>query len=54
MMRGEFLVVEYCGWENSFTEIIGLERMRHKNLNPPIDIKTFFKFEVNVPDELRE
>ncbi|XP_037027260.1 synaptic functional regulator FMR1 isoform X2 [Bradysia coprophila] len=54
MMRGEFLVVEYCGWENSFTEIIGLERMRHKNLNPPIDIKTFYKFEVNVPDELRE
>lgn len=54
MMRGEFLVVEYCGWENSFTEIVGLERMRHKNLNPPIDIKTFYKFEVNVPDELRE
>lgn len=54
MMRGEFLVVEYCGWENSFTEIVGLERMRHKNVNPPIDIKTFYKFEVNVPDELRE
>lgn len=54
MMRGEFLVVEYSGWENSFTEIVGLERMRHKNLNPPIDIKTFYKFEVNVPDELRE
>lgn len=54
MMRGEFLVVEYCGWENSFSEIIGYERTRTKNSQPPIDEKTFFKFEIDVPEDLRE
>ena len=54
MIRGEFLVVEYSGWENSFTEIVGVERMRIKNWNPPIDDKTFFKFEIEVPEDLRD
>lgn len=53
-MRGEFLVVEYTGWEHSFTEIVGVERMRIKNAQPPIDDKTFFKFEIEVPEDLRE
>lgn len=54
MMRGEFLVVEYTGWEHSFTEIVGVERMRMKSTESFIDEKTFFKFEIEVPDDLRE
>lgn len=54
MMRGAFLVVEYTGCSNTFTEIVNFERTRVKNTNPPIDDKTFFKFEVEVPEDVRE
>lgn len=54
MMRGEFLVVEYTGGSNRFTEIVNFERIRFKNVNPPIDSKTFFKFEIEVPEDVRE
>lgn len=54
MMRGEFLVVEYSGCNNRFTEIVNFERIRVKNVNPPIDSKTFFKYEIEVPEDVRE
>lgn len=54
MIKGEFLVVEYLGWEHSYTEIVAVERIRIKHSNIPIDAKTFYKFEIEVPDELRE
>lgn len=54
MMKGDFLVVEYLGWEHSYTEIVSVERIRCKNVNGPIDSKTFYKFEIEVPDEFRE
>lgn len=53
-MKGEFFVVEYLGWDNSYTEIVPAERLRIKNSNPPINDKIFFRFEVEVPEELRE
>lgn len=53
MIKGEFLVVEYLGWEHSYTEIVAAERLRVKNTNPPITPSQFFKFEVEVPEELR-
>ncbi|XP_063243773.1 fragile X messenger ribonucleoprotein 1 homolog isoform X3 [Bacillus rossius redtenbacheri] len=54
MIKGDFHVVEYLGWESTYTEIVASDRLRPKNPNPPIDRNTFFKFEIEVPEELRE
>lgn len=54
MMKGEFLVVEYLGWDNSYTEIVSSDRLRPKNTNPPVTNKTFHKFEIPVQEDLRE
>lgn len=54
MMKGDFFVVEYLGWDNSYTEIVSQDRLRLKNPNSPIDKSSFFRFEIQVPDELRE
>lgn len=54
MMKGEFLVIEYLGWDNSYTEIVSQDRLRLKNLNSTITNKTFFRYEITVPEELRE
>ncbi|KAK9505472.1 hypothetical protein O3M35_009521 [Rhynocoris fuscipes] len=54
MMKGDFLVLEYLGWETTYTEIVPSDRLRHKNTNPPITNKTFSKFEIEVPEDLRE
>ncbi|XP_021709823.1 synaptic functional regulator FMR1 isoform X3 [Aedes aegypti] len=54
MMKGEFFVVEYLGWDNSYTEIVSADRLRAKNTNPPINEKTFFRFEIEVPEDIRE
>lgn len=53
MIKGEFLVVEYLGWEHSYREIVAAERLRFKNPNPTMTASTFFRFEVEVPEELR-
>ncbi|RZF43475.1 hypothetical protein LSTR_LSTR001736 [Laodelphax striatellus] len=54
MSKGGFYVVEYLGWDNSFSEIVSTDRLRVRNKNPPIDSNTFIKFEVVVPEECRE
>ncbi|XP_015434836.1 PREDICTED: fragile X mental retardation syndrome-related protein 1 isoform X4 [Dufourea novaeangliae] len=54
MSKGGFQVVEYSGWECAYTEIVGSERVRPKNPNPPIDKNTFHKIEIEVPEDLRE
>ncbi|XP_035727839.1 synaptic functional regulator FMR1-like isoform X3 [Vespa mandarinia] len=54
MIKGGFLVVEYLGWDYTYTEIISNERLRVKNVNPPIDKNTFHKIEIEVPEDLRE
>ncbi|KAJ1529300.1 hypothetical protein ONE63_006096 [Megalurothrips usitatus] len=54
MTKGDFHVVEYLGWDNTYTEIVPMDRVRQKNTNPPIDQNTFFKFEIEVPEDLRE
>lgn len=54
MIKGDFLVVEYLGWDHSYTEIVPTERLRLKNTNPPIAASSFHKFEIEVPEELRE
>lgn len=54
MMKGDFFVVEYLGWDNSYTEIVSQDRLRLKNANPALVNKSFFRFEIQVPEELRE
>jgi fragile X mental retardation protein len=54
MMKGDFFVVEYLGWDNSYTEIVSQDRLRLKNSNSTINNSTFFRFEIQVPEELRE
>lgn len=54
MMKGDFFVVEYLGWDHTYTEIVSQDRLRLKNPNTPIDKSTFFRFEIQVPEELRE
>lgn len=54
MMKGEFFVVEYLGWDNSYTEIVSQDRLRMKNPNSTINNSTFFRFEIQVPEDLRE
>nr|CAH0108554.1 unnamed protein product [Daphnia galeata] len=54
MIRGEFYVVEYVGWEMSYSEIVPGERIRPSNTNSPLTKANFFKFEIEVPEELRE
>lgn len=54
MMKGEFFVLEYLGWETTYTEIVSTDRIRMKNSNPPIERKIFHKFEIEVPEEFRE
>lgn len=54
MMKGDFFVVEYLGWDNSYTEIVSADRLRAKNTNPPINEKTFFRFEIEVPEDIRD
>lgn len=54
MMKGDFFVVEYLGWDNSYTEIVSQDRLRLKNTNSTINNTTFFRFEIQVPEDLRE
>ncbi|XP_072396154.1 fragile X messenger ribonucleoprotein 1 homolog isoform X9 [Diabrotica undecimpunctata] len=54
MMKGDFYVLEYMGWETTYTEIVSVDRLRAKNNNPPIDKNMFHKFEIEVPEDVRE
>ncbi|KAI4456632.1 fragile x mental retardation syndrome-related protein [Holotrichia oblita] len=54
MMKGDFYVLEYTGWDNSYNEIVSSDRIRHKNSNPPLDRSMFHKFEIDVPEDVRE
>lgn len=54
MMKGDFYVLEYVGWDNSYSEIVNGDRIRHKNTNPPLEKSMFHKFEIDVPEDVRE
>lgn len=53
-MKGEFYVLEYVDFETSYNEIVSKERIRHKNENPPLERSMFHKFEIEVPEDVRE
>lgn len=54
MIRGDFLVIEYLEWDNCYTEIVPKDRLRVKVAKTPIDKNTFHKFEISVPDDLKD
>ncbi|KAK7482885.1 hypothetical protein BaRGS_00025918, partial [Batillaria attramentaria] len=54
MLKGEFAVVEYLGWDTTYTDILPLDRVRRVNSNPPITPESFHQFILDVPPDLRE
>lgn len=54
MIRGDFLVIEYLEWDNCYSEIVPKDRLRVKTTKTPIDKNTFHKFEISVPEDLRD
>lgn len=53
MYKGDFYVVEYLGWETTYTEIVASERLRPKSNEPPITNRTFFSFSIRLPEEIK-
>ena len=47
-------MVEYLGWETTYTEIVPSDRLRTKSQEPSITASTFTKFQLPVPQELRD
>ncbi|CAE1280720.1 FMR [Acanthosepion pharaonis] len=54
MLKGDFAVVEYSGFESSHTDILPLEKVRPLNENPSISKDSFRKSILEVPSDLRE
>jgi fragile X mental retardation protein len=52
MMKGEFAVVEYVGWENSYTEIVPVDQVRARNPNEHFNKGTLVKKEFPVPEDV--
>ncbi|XP_059218436.1 fragile X messenger ribonucleoprotein 1 homolog isoform X1 [Stomoxys calcitrans] len=53
MVNVEICAVVYSGLDQHYTEVVDMERLRQKNLNPPLTPKSLFKFTIPVPEELR-
>ncbi|XP_021361865.1 fragile X mental retardation syndrome-related protein 1-like isoform X3 [Mizuhopecten yessoensis] len=55
MLKGEFAVMEFTGWDtSSYTDIVPLERIRSINPNKPLTKTSFNKYVIDVPVDLRE
>ncbi len=54
MIKGEFHVVEYLGWETTYTEIVPSERLRPKSCESPLGPRTFLKFSIPLPEEIKD
>jgi len=54
MIKGDFHVVEYLGWETTYTEIVPIERLRSKSQEPPLNKMTFNKVDIALPSEIKE
>ncbi|XP_075148395.1 synaptic functional regulator FMR1 isoform X2 [Haematobia irritans] len=53
MLNADICAVVYSGLDQSYTEVVDMERLRQKNMNPPITAKTFYQFTIPIPEELR-
>ncbi len=54
MIKGDFHVVEYLGWETTYTEIVPSDRLRPKSTEPPLNPGTFNKFSIQLPAEIKD
>ncbi|XP_071838225.1 RNA-binding protein FXR1-like isoform X2 [Apostichopus japonicus] len=54
MVKGEFYVIEYVGYDNTYNEIVTKDRLRHRNKNPPLSAESVFKNSIEVPADLRQ
>ncbi|TRY74808.1 hypothetical protein TCAL_06398 [Tigriopus californicus] len=54
MIKGVFQVVEYLGWDTTYTEIVPLERIRPKSQEPALSLRSFIKFTVRLPADIKE
>lgn len=56
MMKGDFYVVEYQFWDKTYTEILQSDKLRCvvDKANSHVDKSMFYKFEIEVPEEVRE
>ncbi|XP_076058106.1 synaptic functional regulator FMR1 isoform X2 [Oratosquilla oratoria] len=54
--RGGFYVVDFVGVQSSNVDntIFPWEKLRPRNTNPPVTPKTFIKFDIDVPEDIRE
>ncbi|XP_064614770.1 RNA-binding protein FXR1-like [Liolophura sinensis] len=50
MMKGEFAVVDFLGWEG--TDILPIDKVRAPNNNPCISKNSFHKYVIDVPEDL--
>lgn len=54
MLKGEFCVIEYLGWEgSSYNDIVPIERVRPLNQNAPFK-NSFQKYSIAIPEDLRD
>ena len=53
MMKGDFYVVEYLGWETAYTEIVHKDCVRMISTEPCLTSQVFFKYSVPVPVEIQ-
>lgn len=55
MSKGDFSVVEFIGVSiTSGENIFPSEKLRPRNLSPPVNSKTFVKVEIDVPEDIRD
>ncbi len=53
MVKGEFTVVEYLGWQNTtYSEIVSNERLRVKSTEPSLTNRSVIKTSVKLPEEV--
>ncbi|XP_014662005.1 PREDICTED: fragile X mental retardation syndrome-related protein 1-like isoform X2 [Priapulus caudatus] len=54
MIKGEFYVCEFAGWDKAYNEILTIDRVRRPNKNLPISKRSFSQAEIPIPDDLQE
>lgn len=54
LLKPDICAVVCIGFENTYTDVVDIQRLRPKNLNPPITPKSFHQFTIPVPEALRE
>ncbi|XP_033637970.1 fragile X mental retardation syndrome-related protein 1-like isoform X1 [Asterias rubens] len=54
MIKGEFFVIEYHGYDATYNEIVQGDRLRQPNTEPCLSAETFHKVSITVPADIRE